>query len=145
MPRAPIGSPAAATAGGDGTKVYVGNLSWETSWQDLKDHFRSVGEVMHADMMIGCDGRSKGCGLVTFANPHDAARAIETLHDSVLHSRAIFVREDREADLDRLRETDAPRWMQRVAEDEIKARPRRAWWREQKQRVGSPNPYFASL
>ena len=30
---------------GVGTKVYVGNLSWETSWQDLKDHFRSVGEV----------------------------------------------------------------------------------------------------
>ena len=54
-------------------------------------------------------------------------------------------REDREAELDHLRETDAPRWKVRVAEDEIKARRRRAWWREQKQRVGSPNPYFASL
>ena len=75
-----------------GTKVYVGNLSWETSWQDLKDHFRSVGEVLHADVMIGTDGRSKGCGLVTFASAHDAARAIQTLHDSVLHSRSIFVR-----------------------------------------------------
>ena len=79
-----------------GTKVYVGNMSWETSWQDLKDHFRNAGEVLHADVMIGADGRSKGCGLVTFANAHDAARAIQTLHDSVLHSRAIFVREDRE-------------------------------------------------
>ena len=79
-----------------GTKVYVGNLSWETSWQDLKDHFRSVGEVLHADVMVGSDGRSKGCGLVAFSSPHDAARAIQTLHDSVLHSRSIFVREDRE-------------------------------------------------
>ena len=82
-----------------GTKVYVGNLSWETSWQDLKDHFRQAGEVLHADIMLGADGRSKGCGLVTFANPHDAARAISTLHDSVLHSRSIFVREDRKAAL----------------------------------------------
>ena len=54
-------------------------------------------------------------------------------------------REDREAELDRLRKTDAPDWKVRVAEDEIKARRRRAWWREHKQRVGSPNGYFASL
>jgi len=80
-----------------GTKVYVGNLSWETSWQDLKDHFRSAGEVVHADVMQGADGRSKGCGLVTFASAREAANAISTLHDSVLHSRSIFVREDREA------------------------------------------------
>ena len=86
-------------AGPGHTKVYVGNLSWESSWQDLKDHFRQVGEVLHADIMTGADGRSKGCGLVTFASPHDAARAISTLHDSVLHSRSIFVREDREAAL----------------------------------------------
>ena len=76
--------------------MYVGNLAWETSWQDLKDHFRQAGEVTHADVMIGADGRSKGCGLVTFANAHDAARAITTLHDTVVHNRAIFVREDRE-------------------------------------------------
>ena len=46
--------------------------------------------------MIGADGRSKGCGLVSFASAHDAATAIQTLHDSVLHTRSIFVREDRE-------------------------------------------------
>lgn len=27
------------------TRVYVGNLSWETEWQDLKDHMRQAGEV----------------------------------------------------------------------------------------------------
>lgn len=27
------------------TRVYVGNLSWETEWQDLKDHMRTAGEV----------------------------------------------------------------------------------------------------
>ena len=82
-----------------GAKVYVGNLSWETSWQDLKDHMRQAGEVLHADIILNTDGRSKGCGLVTFVNAHDAAGAISTLHDSVLHGRSIFVREDREAAL----------------------------------------------
>ena len=84
---------------GTTTRVYVGNLSWETSWQDLKDHFRSAGEVTHADVMQDSDGRSKGCGLVAFANGHDAANAISTLHDSILGGRSIFVREDREAAL----------------------------------------------
>ena len=89
----------AADASAPGTRVYVGNLSWETSWQDLKDHFRASGVVTHADVMQGVDGRSKGCGLVTFATAAEAASAIRDLHDSVLHSRSIFVREDREAAL----------------------------------------------
>ena len=80
-----------------GAKVYVGNLSWDTSWQDLKDHFRQAGEVQHADVLIGADGRSKGCGLVTFSTAREAAHAIETLHDTTLGNRSIFVREDREA------------------------------------------------
>lgn len=79
-----------------GTKVYVGNLAWETSWQDLKDHFKSAGEVVHADVMMEGSGRSKGCGLVTMASARDASKAISMLHDSELGGRPIFVREDRE-------------------------------------------------
>ena len=92
----PARSAPPAVAAEPGSKVFVGNLAFETSWQDLKDHFRQAGEVLHADIMLGPDGRSKGCGLVTFASAHDATNAISTLHDSVLHSRSIFVREDRE-------------------------------------------------
>ena len=84
--------------GGGGGAVYVGNLSWETSWQDLKDHFRAAGEVTHADVMMEHDGRSKGCAIVRFASVHDAANAIRALHDSELQGRKIFVREDREAE-----------------------------------------------
>jgi hypothetical protein len=87
----------AAVAGGGGTRVYVGNLSWETSWQDLKDHFRAAGEVSHADVMMEHDGRSKGCGIVSFVSARDAGNAIASLHDSELQGRKIFVREDREA------------------------------------------------
>ena len=75
----------------------MGNLAWTVSWQDLKDHCRTIGPVTHADVMQESDGRSKGCGLVTFQNPRDADRAIQELHDSELHERKIFVREDREA------------------------------------------------
>ena len=79
-----------------GKKVYVGNLSWEVKWQDLKDHMRQAGEVLHADVMVGFDGRSKGCGIVEYQAVEEAMRAIQTLSDSELMGRMIFVREDRE-------------------------------------------------
>ena len=81
------------------TKVYVGNLAYETSWQGLKDHFRQAGEVLHADVLHEPSGRSKGCGLVSFASAAEAAHAIATLSETELDGRAIFVREDREAAL----------------------------------------------
>ena len=78
-----------------GQRVYVGNLSWGTSWQDLKDHMRQAGTVNFCNVM-GRNGRSQGCGLVEFATVEDAQAAITTLHDSELDGRKIFVREDRE-------------------------------------------------
>ena len=77
--------------------VYVGNLSYETSWQTLKDHFRQAGNVVHADVMQEPSGRSKGCGLVSFNSAAEAQQAIDDLNESELDGRTIFVREDREA------------------------------------------------
>eukprot|EP00965_Chrysotila_dentata_P149014 4922045-Pleurochrysis_carterae.AAC.1 len=77
-------------------KLYVGNLSYETSWQRLKDHFRPAGEVVHADIMQDYHGRSKGCGLVTMATPEEATRAMTELNETELDGRPIFVREDRD-------------------------------------------------
>jgi len=80
-----------------GCRVYVGNIPWSSSWQDLKDYMRSVGDVVHATIFT--DGnRSRGCGVVEFAHPDDAKRAIEELNDTRLPNtdRQIFVREDRE-------------------------------------------------
>jgi len=79
-----------------GATVYVGNLSWDVSWQDLKDHMRLAGEVTHADVMMFPDGRSKGCGLVTYASAKEARAAIRDLTDTDLNGRLMFVREDRE-------------------------------------------------
>merc|ERR1712038_386186 len=82
--------------GGNSTSVYVGNLAYETSWQDLKDHMRRAGNIDQANILQSDDGRSKGCGIVVYQNARDASRAIRELQNSVLHGRPIFVREDRE-------------------------------------------------
>lgn len=82
--------------GGVGVRVYVGNLSYEVAWQDLKDHMRKVGNVVHADVLEDHEGRSKGCGIVEYDNPHGAMRAIRELNNTDLKGRLIFVREDRE-------------------------------------------------
>jgi hypothetical protein len=42
-----------------GTRVYVGNLSWDAHWQDLKDHMRGTNQdlnVLHADIMTDTNG-----------------------------------------------------------------------------------------
>jgi RNA recognition motif-containing protein len=45
-----------------GCRIYVGNLSWDVKWQDLKDFFKPCGTVVRADVMEEPGGRSKGCG-----------------------------------------------------------------------------------
>ncbi|KAK2198137.1 bifunctional RNA recognition motif domain/RNA-binding domain superfamily/Nucleotide-binding alpha-beta plait domain superfamily/RNA recognition motif domain [Babesia duncani] len=77
-------------------RVYVGNLSWKVRWQDLKDHMRQAGEVVRANIIEDFEGKSKGCGIVEFANEEDAAKAIAELNDTMIFDRPIFVREDRE-------------------------------------------------
>lgn len=81
---------------GDRT-VFVGNLSWDTRWQGLKDHMRQAGNVIHAEVFSDASGRSSGCGIVEFELPEEAQHAMQTMTDSVLDGRQIFVREDREA------------------------------------------------
>jgi RNA recognition motif-containing protein len=79
-------------------RLYVGNLSWSVTWRELKDHMKSAGDVTRADILQTPDGRSKGCGIVEFATAEEASNAVETLNDSDLLGRPIFLREDREAE-----------------------------------------------
>lgn len=44
--------------------VYVGNLTYEVNWQELKTHMSQAGQVVRADILIGPDKRSRGCGVV---------------------------------------------------------------------------------
>lgn len=84
--------------GGPGCRVYVGNLPWETSWQDLKDLMRDVGDVLYADIYSNDQGMSKGSGVVEFSNPEDAQEAIEKMQDYEYNGRNLSVREFEEND-----------------------------------------------
>lgn len=94
-PRAPVGRGGAVAVG---RRVWVGNLDPMTTWQQLKDHFKQAGHVVHADIMVDAQGASKGCGIVEFSSSRDALHSISLLSNSVLPGtdRSIMVREDRE-------------------------------------------------
>jgi RNA recognition motif-containing protein len=57
---------------------------------------RNAGDVVRVDVAIEPSGRSKGYALVEYASPEDAVNAINTLTDTEVDGRLIFVREDRE-------------------------------------------------
>ena len=76
------------------SQLYVGNLSFKTSWQELKDHFRKCGQVSHADVVEGPDGRKRGYGIVRFTHVRDAERAIDELDGVELDGRSLEVRFD---------------------------------------------------
>ncbi|ANZ73351.1 BA75_01080T0 [Komagataella pastoris] len=73
--------------------VFIGNLPFQCSWQQLKDHFSSVGEVHRADIVTE-RGRSRGMGTVEFVNEEDVKLAIEKLDHTIFLDREIFVRQD---------------------------------------------------
>ncbi|KAL3143343.1 hypothetical protein ABBQ38_002178 [Trebouxia sp. C0009 RCD-2024] len=84
-----------------GCRVYVHNLDYGTSWQDLKDHMRGAGgQVEYVKIMQDFDGRPKGFGVCEFTSRQDAQDAIEKLDQSELQGRTIGLRADRDADGD---------------------------------------------
>ncbi|KAF9151563.1 hypothetical protein BG015_006507 [Linnemannia schmuckeri] len=98
--RSPVGGSSSGRAAPNflrDRRVYVGNLSYDVAWTDLKDFMREVGPVAHADVLLGPDGRSKGCGVVEFQTAEDAKTAIRKMNDVVFRGRPVFVREDRES------------------------------------------------
>jgi cold-inducible RNA-binding protein len=73
-------------------KLFVGNISWNTTEDDLKKFFEQVGEVLEAKIIMDrIKNRSKGMGFVTMATDELAAEAIEKLNGQDLDSRPIRV------------------------------------------------------
>jgi len=71
-------------------KLYIGNLSWETTTEDLKSHFEQFGAV--SDAIVIADrqsGRSRGFGFVTMDNDDEANKALEECNGIELDGRAI--------------------------------------------------------
>jgi len=90
-----LGSSQHSDSGTAGRQVFVRNLPWRYTWQDLKDKFKGAGRVVRADIMTESSGRSKGCGTVMFETPEDAAHAISMFNGALVDGREIDVRMDR--------------------------------------------------
>mmetsp|Transcript_85523 Transcript_85523/g.228769 ORF Transcript_85523/g.228769 Transcript_85523/m.228769 type:complete len:326 (+) Transcript_85523:32-1009(+) len=75
-------------------RVYITNIDYNASWQDLKSHMAAVGEVEFADLFQERGGWSRGCGVVEYFDSQSAERAIAELNDTKLGDRNIIIRRD---------------------------------------------------
>jgi RNA recognition motif-containing protein len=80
-----------------GKKLYVGNLSYDTTTASLEAYFATSGEVEDAVVLSDREtGRSRGFGFVTMATDELAAAAVQQFNGTNLDGRTIKVDEARE-------------------------------------------------
>jgi len=76
----------------DEHKVFVSNLSWNTTASDLTKFFESVGLVAESDVLTKRSGRSLGLGHVQFVDSRSVNQAIVQLNGQELMGRLLHVR-----------------------------------------------------
>uniref|UniRef100_A0A8C9VL71 Myelin expression factor 2 n=1 Tax=Scleropages formosus TaxID=113540 RepID=A0A8C9VL71_SCLFO len=79
-----------------GCQIFVRNLSYDVTWQKLKEKFSHCGQVMFAEIKME-NGKSKGCGTVRFDSPESAEQACRMMNGTKINGREIDVRIDRNA------------------------------------------------
>ena len=78
------------------SKLYVGNLSFDTTEIDLQDHFAQAGTVKEAALMQDkFTGKSRGFAFVTMSTDEEAQKAIGMFHEKNFINRALTVNEAR--------------------------------------------------
>lgn len=74
------------------TKLFVGNLSFDMTENDLQDAFAAFGTVVEANLMMDrTTGRPRGFGFVTMSTPEEAQKAIDGLNGKQVGGRALTV------------------------------------------------------
>ncbi len=74
------------------TQLYVGNLDFKVTENDLRGAFGACGNVMEVTLLKDrATGRPRGFGFVTMSSPEEAQRAIEALNGKDLGGRALSV------------------------------------------------------
>jgi cold-inducible RNA-binding protein len=77
-------------------RLFVGNLAFTTTENDLQDHFAQAGSVIAVNIMQDrATGRSRGFGFVEMATPEEASKAITMFHQKDFQGRALTVNEAR--------------------------------------------------
>ncbi|HLX94258.1 MAG TPA: RNA-binding protein [Verrucomicrobiae bacterium] len=73
-------------------KLFVGNLSFDTTENDLNDAFAAHGTVTETNLMMDrVSGRPRGFGFITMSTPEEAQKAIAALNGAQLGGRALTV------------------------------------------------------
>jgi len=79
-----------------GKKLYVGNLSWGVTDDQLRSLFAAFGTVASAQVIVDRDtGRSKGFGFVEMGSDQEAQAAIDGMHGQTVDGRPLTVNEAR--------------------------------------------------
>ena len=78
------------------TKLYVGNLSFESTENDIQDLFAQAGSVTETALMQDrTTGQSRGFGFVTMSTADEAQKAISLFHGKTVNGRPLTVNEAR--------------------------------------------------
>ena|SRR5258708_1020485 len=76
------------------TKLFVGNLSFNTTENDLQDAFAAHGTVRETNLMMDrATGRPRGFAFITMGTPEEAQKAVDALNGSTLDGRSLTVNE----------------------------------------------------
>lgn len=87
------------------TRLFVGNLSYQTGEHDLQEYFAQAGTVTSVNLMLDkTTDKSRGFAFVEFAEPEAAQRAIDQLHNKEFQGRQLTL------NIARPREERPPRW-----------------------------------
>jgi RNA recognition motif-containing protein len=74
------------------TKLYIGNLSYTTGDQELREAFAPHGNVLSASVVIDRDtGQSRGFGFVEYGSADEAQRATDAMNGTTLDGRSLNV------------------------------------------------------
>ena len=77
-------------------KLFVGNISFNTTENDLQDAFAAHGTVLEANLMVDrATGRPRGFGFVTMSTPEEAQKAIAAMNGASIDGRNLTVNEAR--------------------------------------------------
>ena len=77
-------------------KLFVGNISFNTTENDLQDAFAAHGTVLEANLMVDrITGRPRGFGFVTMSTPEEAKAAVSAMNGATMDGRNLTVNEAR--------------------------------------------------
>jgi RNA recognition motif-containing protein len=80
-----------------GTRLYVGNLSFSSTVDSVREAFSRLGQVTDVHIVTDrASGQSRGFGFVTMGSPAEAQKAIEAMNGATLDGRPLRVNEAEE-------------------------------------------------